>query len=129
MKRLLAIAALFIVTGSLLPAQDAPTITVTKSDKLLISVGGFKGAEGAAAQKILQNDLTMSGYFTVVPAERAQFVVSADAGAGSLQGSVADRGGKTVLSKTFSGGTRSRVHQFADEIVETLTGNRGIANT
>jgi hypothetical protein len=36
---------------------------------------------------------------------------------------------KTVLSKTFSGPLREQAHAFVDEIVETLTGNRGIARS
>lgn len=130
MKRLLAISSLLLAPfAPLALSQDTPTITVTKSDKLSIAITGLGGPEGAAALKTLQNDLAMSGYFTVVPSERAQFIVSGTAGAGQLEGKVADRAGKTVLSKAFTGSGKTKVHQFADEIVETLTGNRGIANT
>ncbi len=130
MKRLLT---LFLLPLSipLLPlrAQEPPVITVTKSDKLSIAVAGLGGPEGAAAIKTLQNDLAMSGYFTVTPADRAQFVVSGSAGGASVEGKVADHGGKTVLSQTFSGSGKTKVHRFADSIVETITGNRGIAST
>ena len=51
-----------------LGAAEAPTITVSKSDKIAIAVGKLDGADGALAAKTLQNDLTMSGYFTVAPA-------------------------------------------------------------
>ena len=128
MKRLIALCLLLPTSVAL--AQDAPTITVTKRDKLTIaipSLGG--GAAGAQAAKTLQNDLAMSGYFTVTPADRAQFVVSGSATGSSLSGNVADRGGSTLLNKTYSGGGRAKIHQFADEIVETLTGNKGIAST
>jgi TolB protein len=129
MKRLLAISLFLAPLTPFAYAQDAPTITVTKSDKLSIAISGLGGPESAAALKMLQNDLAMSGYFTVVPADRAQFVVSGQAGAGALQGKVSDRAGKTVLSNSYTGSARQKVHQFADEIVETLTGNKGIATS
>jgi TolB protein len=125
MKRLLAIILFF---APLLRAEEAPVITVTKSDKLTISVSGLGGPEAAQAQKTLGNDLALSGYFTIVPADRAQYQVGGVAGA-SLEGKVTEKGGKSILTKTFSGAGKSKVHLFADDIVETLTGHPGIANT
>jgi TolB protein len=103
-------------------AEEIPAITVTKSDKLPIAVAGLSPADA----KILQNDLAMSGYFSVVPEARATFIAK---GSGSLSGTVVDRNGKTVLQNNYSGSARGKVHAFADDIVETLTGSRGIANT
>jgi TolB protein len=127
MKFLFALSLLLPVAGAL--AQETPTITIRKGDKLNIGISSISGADGAAAAKILQNDLTLSGYFNIVPAANANFVVSGSSSGASLSGNVTEKSGKTVLSQTFSGSARSKVHQFADEIVETLTGNRGIANT
>ena len=103
-------------------AEDAPTITISKTDKLSIAIAGLSGADA----KVLQNDLERSGFFNVAPASNAAFTAS---GTGSLSGTVTDHGGKTVLSKTFGGSPRGKVHAFADEIIETLTGHRGFANT
>jgi len=122
-------ASLIFAVAPLANAAETPTITISKSDKLAIAIGSLGGADGAQAAKILQNDLAMSGYFNLVPAASAGFIVSGTSSGGSLAGNVADRAGKTVLSKTYSGSARSKVHQFADEIIETLTGNKGIANT
>jgi TolB protein len=123
------LASLVFVTAPLTPAAETPTITISKSDKLAISISALGGADGAAAAKILQNDLAMSGYFNLVPASSAGFIITGTSNAASLAGNVADRAGKVVLSKTYSGSARSKVHQFADEIIETLTGNKGIANS
>ena len=71
----------------------------------------------------------MSGYFNLVPATSAGFVVTGASSGGSLAGNVTDRACKTVLNKTFSGTERGKVHAFADEIIETLTGSKGIANS
>jgi len=122
MKKLFA---LFFLSASLAFAAEPPVITVSKSDKLAIAVTGLPAGEA----KILENDLAMSGYFTVVPQGSATFIAGGTSAATSLSGSVTDRAGKTVLSKTFSGSLRGKVHQYADDIVETLTGNKGIANT
>ncbi len=119
-------AALFLAMAPVaLQAQQTPSITISKSDKLNIAVTGL----GADVSKVLQNDLAISGYFKITPAGNAAFIIGGAATGSSLNGKVDDRSGKTVLSKTFTGSARSQAHQFADEIVETLTGNRGIAQT
>lgn len=122
------LAFLFAASAPALHAAEAPTITISKSDKIPIAIGAISGPDGAQAAKILQNDLTMSGYFSLVPAASATFVITG-ASSGSFSGNVTDRAGKVALSKTTSGSERGKVHAFADEIVETLTGNKGIANT
>jgi len=78
---------------------------------------------------VLENDLQIAGAFTVVPAARASFTISGQAEGGRLRGEVKDARGSTVLSKNYSGPVRSLAHQFADDIVETITGQPGIANT
>ena len=123
MKKLLTVFGLF--SAGLAFAVDAPTITVSKTDKLSIAISGLAGADA----KILQDDLQRSGFFSVVPAASAAFTASGSGSGGGLSGTVSDRGGKTVLSKSFSGSARGIIHAFADEIVETLTGHRGFANT
>jgi TolB protein len=127
MKHFLYVLLLAAASG--LGAAEAPTITVSKSDKLALAIGKLDGPEGAQASKTLQNDLAMSGYFSIVSADKAQFIVSGTAGGASLAGKVADRGGKTALSENFTGAGRAKVHRFADQIVETLTGNKGIASS
>jgi TolB protein len=110
-------------------AREAPTITVRKGDAVSLSVSPISGADGPAATAVLQNDLGVSGSFSLSPAEAASYTVSGAASGDSLRAEVKDRDGSVVLSKTYSGPPRSLAHQFADDIVETLTGNKGIANT
>lgn len=126
MKLIIAFVAAFLTSVAL--GAETPTITISKSDKLAIGVSTISGGDGAQIAKVLQNDLAMSGYFKVAAAGSATFVVTGSS-SGSLAGVVTDRSGKTVLQKTFSGTPRGQAHAFADEIVETLTGNRGIAQT
>lgn len=122
MRRLSPICA--VLLSALLPgnAEEIPAITITKSDKLAIAVTDLSPADS----KVLQNDLAMSGFFSVVPEARATFIAK---GSGSLSGTVVDKNGKTVLQNSYNGSPRGKVHAFADDIVETLTGTRGIAGT
>ena len=114
-----------ILFAGMMRAEDTRTITVSKADKLSIAIAGLAGADA----KILQDDLQRSGFFSIVPASNAAFTASGSSGGAGLSGTVTDRAGKTVLSRTFDGSARGKVHAFADEIVETLTGHRGFANT
>lgn len=127
--KLLFLLLLLGTSHFLASAQETPTITITKTDKLLIAIPSLSGAEGPALAKIVQSDLSLSGYFTVVSADRAVYIASGTGSSDGLRGVVKDRSGKIVLEQTFSGITRVRAHRFADAIVETLTGTRGFAST
>ncbi len=121
-------AALLLAIPAVL-AQDAPTITIRKSDAINLALGGIGGGEGKAVGAVLQNDLGLAGAFLLGQPATASYVVSGAADGGSLQGLVKDRSGGTVLSKTYSGSSRDVAHRFADDIVETITGHPGIASS
>lgn len=111
-------------------AQDVPTITVTKSaGQIGLALNPLGGASGALATKVLADDLTLAGAFalTVGAGSTSTYVAKGEAGGGSLQGTLTDRGGNPLLNKTYSGSERSAAHQFADDIVLALTRQRGIA--
>lgn len=108
-------------------AQEPPTITISKGDRINLTVSPISGGEGAAVTKTLQNDLTLSGYFTLTGS--AAYTVHGSANGGNLQGQVVDHGGGTVLSKSYSGSAHENAHRFADDIIETLTGNKGFATS
>ena len=124
----LGVVAMLILStwgGSIL-AEEVPTITISKGDKINLTASPLGGSEGAAATKILQNDLALSGYFILGgnAAYTARGTVS-----GSLQGQVVDHSGSTVLSKSYGGNPRENAHRFADDIIETLTSNKGFATS
>lgn len=129
MKSLSRLLLLTLALSATAFAQDAPTITIRKSDAINISLAGLGGSEGPAVTKVLQNDLTLAGAFALGPETTASYIISGAASGGSLQGVVKDRSGGAVLTKTYSGGPRAVAHQFADDIVETLTGRPGIASS
>ncbi len=123
------IGAVALVVLSSAVAQDTPTITIRKSDAINLALAGIAGGEGAAVTTTLQNDLTLAGAFSLGAAGTASYIVSGTAAGGSLQGQVKDRNGGVVLAKAYSGAPRAVAHQFADDIVETLTGRPGIATS
>lgn len=123
-------ASLFIALIAAAPAvaQEA-TITVKKSDTLNIALKSFAGPDGALAAKIVQNDLDLSGLFSIGLPERATYSVGGTAAGGSLEGTVTDNRGSIVLQKTYTGNIRQSAHRFSDDIVQTLTGSKGIASS
>lgn len=111
-----------------LMAADAPTITVRKSDALNVAFTGIGGSDGGAASSVVKNDLMLAGWFALVQPGIASFTVSGTATGGVLQGKVI-KGTEVVLSKSYSGSPRVAAHQFVDDIVQTLTGHKGIATS
>ncbi len=126
-SRFLPLLAIYLL-GASLQATDAPTITVRKSDALNVAFTGIGGSDGAVASKVVQNDLTLAGWFALVQPGMASFTVSGTFAGGVLQGKVV-KGGEVVLSKNYSGTPRMAAHQFVDDIVQTLTGHQGIATS
>ena len=110
----------------LLRAADAPVITVRKSDALNVAFSAIGGSDGAAASKVVQNDLTLAGWFSLVQPGLAAYTVSGTAAGGVLQGKVM-KGSEVVLSAAYPGTPRVAAHRFVDDIVHTLTGHKGIA--
>lgn len=123
------IFCLLATAGIAAVVAEETTITIKKSDATSILIQPFAGSEGATAAKVVQNDLDLSGLFAMAPAARASFTIGGTAGGGALEGTVTDAGGSVVLRKSYSGPTRSAAHQFSDDIVETITGQKGIAST
>ncbi len=128
MKFFRILTTMALIFPAVLLAEET-TITVKKGDTTSIAIKPFGGAEGAAASKIVQTDLDLSGQFLLSPPERASFSVGATAGGGSLAGSVTDHSGNTILQKSYSGDLRRAAHAFSDDIVQTITGVPGIASS
>lgn len=127
-KILSILLLLFVGAAFSLQATEAPTITVRKSDALNVAFIGIGGSEGAAVSSVVQNDLKLAGWFSLVQPGLASFKITGVAAGGTLQGKV-EKGSEVVLSKSYSGSPRIAAHQFVDDIVQTLTGHKGIAST
>ncbi|HET6409029.1 MAG TPA: hypothetical protein VFG14_14170, partial [Chthoniobacteraceae bacterium] len=85
MKRVTILLFLF---ASALHGQEAPTITIRKGETINVGLQTLGGSEGAASNKVLQNDLDLSGWFSLSPPERASYIISGSSAGGTLQGQV-----------------------------------------
>lgn len=124
-----ATAGLVFCATPALRAEDSPVITVTKSDKIGVGLNGIGGADGATIAQILQKDLQMSGALSVGGPNTGSFQISGTSSGSSLRGLVSERGARTVLERSYSGNARAQAHAFANDIIEALTGSKGIAGS
>ncbi len=126
---LLLLCAMAFPAARPVAAEETPTITIKKSDAITVALDPLTGAAGPDATRILQNDLAISGWVQVGSADRAGFIIRGTAAGGRVEGWVTDSAGREVLRAVYTGGPRGAVHEFADDIVQTLTGNPGIATS
>ena len=54
------LAAISLASPRFALAQEAPLITITKSDKVAVGINGISGPEGAGIAQIVQKDLQRS---------------------------------------------------------------------
>jgi TolB protein len=127
---LFPLVAILALTAAAAPVRsEEPVITIRKSDTVAITIDAFSGPEGSISGKVVANDLDLSGVFAIGREAPGGFRVSGRAAPGSLDGTVTDARGDTVLRRTYRGDTREAAHKFSDDIVETLTGKPGIATS
>ncbi|MGA3164110.1 MAG: hypothetical protein ABSD77_07970 [Verrucomicrobiota bacterium] len=92
---------------------------------VFVSLDGFSGE----VADVLKFDLYVQGFSFVTP-DAAQYQISGSSG-DNVQGRVVDRFSKNaLLSRSYTGATlRRQAHAFADDIVQAITGKKGIAQT
>jgi TolB protein len=95
------------------------------SRRIPISLEGYTGE----VLSVLRFDLEIQG-FEITSADKAQFLLSGNNNS-SVVGRLTDRINKaSLVAKEYTGGTpRSEAHSLTDEIVEKITGRKGIART
>ncbi len=122
----LVVCSLGLATA-LFGADSEPVITVRKGTSLEVNVKDIGGPAGAAATTALKNDIQLSGVLSLGDASTATITISGTASAASFSGKATDKTGGGILHKDYTGQTRQSVHQFANDLVETLGGQKGIA--
>ena len=125
----LAVVAAGVLAPASLEAQEAPLITITKSDKIALGLNAISGPEGVNISQVLQKDLQLSGTFTISLPATANYLISGVNSGSSLRGLMTERGGRVVLERSYQGTARAQAHAFANDILETITGVRGIAGS
>jgi TolB protein len=126
---LLRIGLLALAISPLARAADAPTLTISKSDTIAIAIQPISGPDGATVSRVLASDLAATGYFTLSSPGSASLVAGGSTSGSQLEGKVSDHSGRAAVAGTYSGDARAEAHAFANDIVQTLTGNRGIAGS
>jgi TolB protein len=152
-RTILIVAALVALAG--IPIASAqgqgPIIDVEKEGdrRITAGVGLYKEVgtdQGTAPGDILAFDLELSGWFdplrpgVMAPAglsdwarKGAEVVVEMSPSNGGFTGRVRDVGSGNVLHEKMypssEGSLRRRVHRFADDMVQALTGEKGMAST
>ncbi|MCX6967923.1 MAG: biopolymer transporter Tol [Verrucomicrobia bacterium] len=131
LRKFFFVAAGFFAALAFTPcfAVPTPTITISGNGSIALAVAPFSGSDGAAMTKTVQNDLALSGFFSFADAGRASMTVNGSSSGSALQGKVVDRSGSNVLLRTYQGGPREKAHAFANDIIETLTGTKGMAGS
>ncbi len=123
----LAIFSLCLVTTLLGENSNVPVITVRKGTSQQVEIKAIGGPQGAAASSVLKNDIDLSGALALGDATSSTIIVSGTAAAGSFDALATEKSGGVVLKKNYSGETRHAVHQFTNDLIETVTGQKGIA--
>ena len=133
MKKLFFILlCLFLIT----PWVNAQVRVVKSADrKITIDLSGLRTATDSASQtflKTLEKDLRLSGWFDPV---RGGGEIRINGTANPSGGDVKAGGQvirlndqKILLSKSYNGSARVIAHRMADDIVQAVTGHKGIAS-
>lgn len=121
------IFSFFLTTALFGEDASGPVITVRKGTSQQVEVKEIGGPAGSAATTVLKNDIQLSGGLSLGDAAAATITVTGTATPGSFSASATEKSGGVVLQKSYSGETRHAVHQFINELLETVTGQKGIA--
>jgi TolB protein len=123
----LVVSSLVLATALFGADSAGPVITVRKGTSLEVNVKDIGGAAGAAATTVLKNDIQLSGVLSLGDAATATVTISGTASAASFTGQATEKTGGSVLQKEYTGETRRSIHQFTNDLIEALTGQRGVA--
>jgi len=112
-------------------AVAAAQVDVSKPfQKRVVAVNGFAG--NAALTEVVRNDVRLSGYLALAKATGGEFVQD-----GAVRGSTVECTvthvvtKKVMMAKSYALGSdvRRLGHQISDEILNAITGQRGVAQT
>ncbi len=112
------------------PVRAAETIRITEyaappQKPIPLALAGFTGE----VARVLEFDLNVVG-FAIVSESEAQFTLRGS-NAGQVEGRLTDNlSGAVKFARAYTGGTlRTQAHALADDVVEAITGRKGIART
>jgi TolB protein len=131
-KCFFTLLCLFLIT----PWVNAQVRVVKSADrKITIDLSGLRAATDPASQtflKTLEKDLRLSGWFDPVRGGgeiRLNGTAISSGNATKASGQVVRLNDQTILlSKSYDGQSRAIAHRMADDIVQAVTGHKGIAS-
>ncbi len=125
--------AILVSSGLFFPqvASSAPVeITITGERGFPLSLEPFLGADGAVAANSVKQCLTDAGFFRFVEPTAGAYAVRANVENDRLEGQVSDPAGKVLFRRAYGGTNLVRLsQQFADDVVEAISGMPGIASS
>jgi len=95
----------------------------------VVEVKDISGSASANAIAVLKNDIELSGYLSLGDNATATIAISGTAPGSGFSGQAMEKSGSVVLQKSYSGDTRRAVHQFIDDLIETVAGQKGMATS
>ena len=130
MKSFALTLLLSVSAGSVIAqSSNSPVITIRKGTATVVEVREIAGSAGSSATNVLKNDIELSGILSLGDGSTATITISGTAPGSGFSGQAAEKTGSIVLQKSYSGDTRRAVHQFIDDLVETVSGQKGIATS
>jgi TolB protein len=129
--RLLTLVLLLSLStfSALAQSSNSPVITIRKGTAVVVDVREIGGSAGANATAVLKNDIELSGFLSLGDNTTATISISGSAPGSGFSGQATEKTGSVLLQKSYSGDTRRAVHQFIDDLIQTLTGQKGIATS
>lgn len=121
------------------PAPAQVVVTKGAGQKTGLDMSAFRASPAPAAalfRKTLQDDLARSGWFAITAAGRGEIVLNGECeeSGGSLNAAVRvlhATTGQSYLGKNYpasAGEARRLAHRAADDIIQAVTGRRGMAS-
>lgn len=117
------------LSSALALSSNSPVITIRKGTAVVIDIKEVSGSAAANATAVLKNDIELSGFLSLGDSASATITVSGTAPGAGFSGQATEKSGSVVLQKSYSGDTRRAVHQFIDDLIETVAGQKGIATS
>ncbi len=131
MKRWLCLVALLLAAA---PARAQVTVVKGAGQKTSLDGSAFQSTDGIGRlfTKVLTDDLLRSGWFVRGAPGQAELALTGQAGQGGAQAVVHDRvAQRQVYGKRYPMApqeVRRVAHRIADEIIEAVTGKKGLAS-
>jgi TolB protein len=118
---------LFLIPFALIPLSQAQVV-ITGSGKALVTLENFQVSP--EEKNILIKDLRQSGVIELVALEQARYQVEGSLEDNTLKSRLIEvRQNQVLFNRSYMGSPREMIHQFADDIVQAITGIPGIATT